>query len=210
MAGPGPAVRWSSRRLEDLVLDKSRARAADYAGPSGTLRPPPGAPRKDGGQPLIKSLKREKEGIPTPAGGGTPGRFLTDVIVELGLASRTAGRRSPSRWPPQLRHGPRAACCWRERRADTGRSRPGAGRALWPGTPGPDLPFSVDMSAANLVSTSCGPAPRARSRVSFADEHTLLVAMADPSNVLAIDDLAIMTGYDVRVAVAPRRKTSPR
>jgi type IV pilus assembly protein PilB len=29
------------------------------------------------------------------------------------------------------------------------------------------------------------------------------VAMADPSNVLAVDDIAIMTGYEVRVAVAP-------
>ena len=27
--------------------------------------------------------------------------------------------------------------------------------------------------------------------------------MADPSNVLAVDDIAIMTGYEVRVAVAP-------
>ena len=58
------------------------------------------------------------------------------------------------------------------------------------------------MTAANLIST-----PVARRHgaipVAFADEHTLLVAMADPSNVLAIDDMAIMTGYDVRVAVAP-------
>jgi type IV pilus assembly protein PilB len=39
--------------------------------------------------------------------------------------------------------------------------------------------------------------------VAFADKRTLLVAMADPSNVLAVDDIAIMTGYEVRVAVAP-------
>ena len=39
--------------------------------------------------------------------------------------------------------------------------------------------------------------------VAFVDERTLLVAMADPSNVLAVDDIAIMTGYEVRVAVAP-------
>jgi type IV pilus assembly protein PilB len=34
------------------------------------------------------------------------------------------------------------------------------------------------------------------------DKRTLLVAMTDPSNVLAVDDVAIMTGYEVRVAVA--------
>jgi type IV pilus assembly protein PilB len=39
--------------------------------------------------------------------------------------------------------------------------------------------------------------------VAFADKRTLLVAMADPSNVLAVDDIAIMTGYEIRVAVAP-------
>ncbi|HXC46185.1 MAG TPA: ATPase, T2SS/T4P/T4SS family, partial [Solirubrobacteraceae bacterium] len=38
--------------------------------------------------------------------------------------------------------------------------------------------------------------------VSFVDKRTLLLAMADPSNVLAVDDVAIMTGYEVRVAVA--------
>jgi type IV pilus assembly protein PilB len=33
--------------------------------------------------------------------------------------------------------------------------------------------------------------------VSFVDEHTILVAMADPSNIVAIDDLRILTGFDI-------------
>ncbi len=62
--------------------------------------------------------------------------------------------------------------------------------------------FTVDMSAANLVSTTI--AKRYQTvPVAFADKRTLLVAMADPSNVLAVDDIAIMTGYEIRVAVAP-------
>ena len=62
--------------------------------------------------------------------------------------------------------------------------------------------FQVDMSAANLVSTTV--AKRYQTvPVAFADKRTLLVAMADPSNVLAVDDIAIMTGYEIRVAVAP-------
>ena len=36
----------------------------------------------------------------------------------------------------------------------------------------------------------------------FADERSLVVAMADPTNVLAIDDIALMSGYEVRPAVA--------
>src|SRR5436305_12435861 len=63
--------------------------------------------------------------------------------------------------------------------------------------------FSVDMGAANLISSSAARRYDAVP-VSFVDERTLLVAMADPSNVLAVDDLAIMTGLEVRPAVASR------
>src|SRR5205809_367701 len=62
--------------------------------------------------------------------------------------------------------------------------------------------FQVDMTAANLVNTTVAKRYQAVP-VAFADKRTLLVAMADPSNVLAVDDIAIMTGYEIRVAVAP-------
>ena len=38
--------------------------------------------------------------------------------------------------------------------------------------------------------------------VSFVDDHTLLVAMADPSNIVAVDDLRILTGFDIEPAIA--------
>lgn len=38
--------------------------------------------------------------------------------------------------------------------------------------------------------------------VGLVDDHTLLVAMADPSNIVAIDDLRILTGYDIEPAIA--------
>jgi type IV pilus assembly protein PilB len=60
--------------------------------------------------------------------------------------------------------------------------------------------FKVDMGAANLVS----PASARRYEavpVAYLDERTVLVAMADPANILAIDDIAMMTGLDVRRAV---------
>jgi type IV pilus assembly protein PilB len=61
--------------------------------------------------------------------------------------------------------------------------------------------FRVDMSAANLLAPS---AARRYSAVpvGFADPRTLLVAMVDPGNVLAIDDISLMTGHEVRPAVA--------
>ncbi|MBN1320153.1 MAG: Flp pilus assembly complex ATPase component TadA [Thermoleophilia bacterium] len=59
----------------------------------------------------------------------------------------------------------------------------------------------VDPVTADLVSEKdarrYGAIP-----VSFIDDHTLLVAMADPSNIVAIDDLRILTGYDIEPAIA--------
>ena len=57
------------------------------------------------------------------------------------------------------------------------------------------------MGAANLVTTAAAKRYQAVP-VAFVDKRTLLVAMIDPSNVLAVDDIAIMTGFEVRVAVA--------
>jgi type IV pilus assembly protein PilB len=63
--------------------------------------------------------------------------------------------------------------------------------------------FAVDMAAANLV------APDVAKRldavpVGFIGHATLVVAMRDPANVNAIDDIAMLTGYNVRPAVATR------
>jgi type IV pilus assembly protein PilB len=61
--------------------------------------------------------------------------------------------------------------------------------------------FKVDMVAANAI-----PPELAKRHmlvpVSHVDEGTLLLAMVDPTNVMAIDDVAIRTGRRVRVAVA--------
>jgi type IV pilus assembly protein PilB len=61
--------------------------------------------------------------------------------------------------------------------------------------------FRVDMAAANLLPSSSAKRYSAVP-VGFLDERTLLVAMVDPGNVLAIDDISLMTSYDVRPAVA--------
>jgi type IV pilus assembly protein PilB len=60
--------------------------------------------------------------------------------------------------------------------------------------------FQVDMGAANCITTAAARRYQAVP-VAFIDDRTLLVAMADPANVLAVDDIAIMTGREVRVAV---------
>ncbi len=144
-----------------------------------------------------------------PAAGGTPGLtpplvrgrhsgFVTDVIVDLGYvtddvaraaieAARTAGR------PPERLLIEQGAIT-----ADQ-LSRAVAERY---GLDHIDLSaYQVDMAAANLISVNTARRYRALP-VGFVDKETLLVAMADPTNVLAVDDIQIATALDCRVAVA--------
>ena len=136
-------------------------------------------------------------GLTSPTRRGSSSRFLTDVIVEMGLVARErvdeaiAVSRSSGTTPERALVEEGAL------------SNDGLARALAEryGLDHLDLGvFSVDMSAANLVTTSAAKRYQAVP-VAFVDKRTLLVAMIDPSNVLAVDDIAIMTGYEVRVAV---------
>ncbi|MBI5105299.1 MAG: Flp pilus assembly complex ATPase component TadA [Solirubrobacterales bacterium] len=139
-------------------------------------------------------------GITAPrARGGAP-RFLTDVIVDLGLASRervdqaVEQARAQGGTPEQVL-------------LDAGAiNQDGMARAIAErhGLDHLDLTvFTVDMTAANLISNSAAKRYEAVP-VQFLGDRGLLLAMADPANVLAVDDIALMTGYEVRVAVASR------
>ena len=61
--------------------------------------------------------------------------------------------------------------------------------------------FNVDMGAANLISAKSARRHQVLP-VSFIDESTLLLAMADPTNLLALDDVQMATGLNCAVAVA--------
>jgi type IV pilus assembly protein PilB len=138
-------------------------------------------------------------GITNPSRRGSSSRFLTDVIVDMELATKrqvddaVEMSRNSGAAPERIL-------------LDQGAITPdGLARALAEryGLDHLDLNvFQVDMAAANLISTTVAKRYQAVP-VSLADKRTLLVAMADPSNVLAVDDIAIMTGHEVRVAVAP-------
>ncbi len=144
-----------------------------------------------------------------PTAGGTPGLtppvargrssgFVTDVLVDLGYvgddvarqaieSARTAGR------PPERLLIEQGAI-----NADQ-LSRAVAERY---GLDHVDLSaYQVDMAAANLISVNTARRYKALP-VGFADKETLLVAMGDPTNVLAVDDIQIATALDCRVAVA--------
>jgi type IV pilus assembly protein PilB len=63
--------------------------------------------------------------------------------------------------------------------------------------------FKADMGAANLVSPAAARRYQAVP-VAYLDERTILLAMADPTNILAVDDIAMMTGLEVQRAVTSR------
>jgi type IV pilus assembly protein PilB len=160
------------------------------------LRPVP-----DSGDSTAPALGLDSGGTPgltPPLVRGRSSGFVTDVLVDLGYApedrarlaieeARTAGR------PPELLLLDQGAISGDQL------SRAVAERY---GLDHVDLSaYHVDMAAANLISV--GTARRYKALpVGFVDKDTLLVAMADPTNVLAVDDIQIATGLDCRVAVA--------
>ncbi|HVD40124.1 MAG TPA: ATPase, T2SS/T4P/T4SS family [Solirubrobacterales bacterium] len=160
------------------------------------LRPVPTS--GDSTAPALEPEPSGTPGLTPPQTRGRSSGFVTDVIVDLGYVNderarqaieeaRTAGR------PPErllLEQGAISADQF---------SRAVAERY---GLDHIDLTaYQVDMAAANLVSVNSARRYQAIP-VGFIDKETLLVAMADPTNVLAIDDIQIATGLDCRVAVA--------
>ncbi|MGA9372608.1 MAG: ATPase, T2SS/T4P/T4SS family [Solirubrobacterales bacterium] len=130
---------------------------------------------------------------------GHSGAFITDAIVDLGYAtreqvdqaiaqSRTAGRR-----PEEVLLEQGVIDSEQVSRATAERY----------GLDFVELDaFAVDMGAANLISVKSARRHLALP-IGFVDESTLLLAMADPANVLALDDVQMATGLSCNVAVAP-------
>ncbi len=63
--------------------------------------------------------------------------------------------------------------------------------------------FAVDTAATTLISSEAARHYNAVP-IGFLDERTLLLATADGANVVAIDDIAMMTEYDIHPLVASR------
>jgi type IV pilus assembly protein PilB len=148
----------------------------------------------------VPSLGSDRDGITKPLRPGGPARYLTDVIVELGLADRevvaaaiTAGRSSGT-MPEDilLEQGVLTA---------DSLSRAVAERH---GLDHLDLrSFEPDAAAARLISIPAAKRYEAVP-VAFVGDRGLLVAMADPANVLAVDDISLLTGKEIQLAVTSR------
>src|SRR6476659_4738038 len=160
------------------------------------LRPVP-----DSGDSTAPALDHEAGGTPCltpPQVRGRHNGFVTDLLVDLGYVgddvARTAieAARTAGRPPGRLLIEQGAISADQLSRAVAERY----------GLDHVDLSaYQVDMAAANLISVNTARRYRALP-VGVVDKETLLVAMADPTNVLAVDDIQIATALDCRVAVA--------
>jgi type IV pilus assembly protein PilB len=160
---------------------------------------PPAAPVQPPPAPPVET-DEDWDGITRPRHRHAGPRFLTDVIVELGFVPRervdeaVLFARGASMTPEDVLLDWGAITQENLARAIAERN----------GLDHLDLNvFHVDMAAVNLISSTAARRYEAVP-VTFVGDRALRVAMADPANVLAIDDIALMTGYEVRPSVASR------
>ena len=163
----------------------------------GYLRPVP-SPGSESTAPELEPEHAGTPGLTPPTGRGSSAMFISDVVVDLGYVTRehvdqvierarVAGRSADDLLvEEQLIDSQQLARAVAERY----------------GLDHVDLNvFHVDMGAANLLSVASARRYQAVP-VGFHDTETLLVAIADPANVLALDDIQMITGLRCRMAVA--------
>jgi type IV pilus assembly protein PilB len=162
----------------------------DIATPTATP-PPAGAAEKT-------ATEHQDNGLYPPRKSGRSTRMIGEVVVDLGFADRdtveeaVAVARSQGRPTGMvlieqgiLRH---------DQLARVVAERFGLDYV--------DLAvYDLDMGAVNLISAETAKRYQAVP-VGFTDDGALLLAMADPTNVMTIDDIAMMTGRRLRVAAA--------
>src|SRR4051794_5714000 len=142
--------------------------------------------------------KGGKRGITSPSRRGGSGRVLTDVLVDLEFVGRGVMDEAIEK-AHSAGSAAERVLLGQDAITEDQLSRAVAERF---GLDHVDLrKYKVDPDAAKLVTPAAVKRYQAVP-VAFASERTLLVAMADPANVLAVDDIAVMTGYEVRPAVA--------
>jgi type IV pilus assembly protein PilB len=172
----------------------SAAPAEDGAAGNGNLSEPP-----PGGPPTDESARESGvPGLTPPSRRGGSGRFITDHIVELGYATREQVDEAIE--DARRRGLPPEQLLLEAEQIDANQLARATAERF--GLDHLDLSqFEVDLGAMNLV-----PVQAAKRfevvPVAFIGDNAVLVAMTDPTNVRAVDDISIMTGRDVRPAVA--------
>ena len=150
------------------------------------------------GAEVVDRQHRASSGLTSPTRKGGGARFISDIVSELGYLSKerveaaVEEARASGRTPEQVMLESGSLSSEQLARATAERF----------GLPHADLSIlKPDLGALNLIGVQAakrfGAVP-----IRFEDEGVLLVAMADPSNVLALDDLKLMTGHEIRPVVS--------
>jgi type IV pilus assembly protein PilB len=167
--------------------------SAEGSGPSH-LRPVPAAGTAN--EAVARDDFVDPSGL-TPPQKRAGSRFISDVIVEMGFVPRERvdaavdEAKASGRTPEQVLI--EAGALSGDQLARATAQRFGLAHA--------DLSiYKADVGALNLIT------PQAAKRfnaapIGFDDDGVLMVAMTDPANVLALDDLKLMTGHEVRPVV---------
>ena len=139
-----------------------------------------------------------RKGLHAPAKAGRSARMIGEVVVDLGFSDRETVEEAVAAARAQgrptgivlvergiLRH---------DQLAQVVAERFGLDFV--------DLAhYDLDMGAANLISADTAKRYQALP-VGYADDGSLILAMANPTNVLTIDDVGMMTGRRIRPAAA--------
>jgi type IV pilus assembly protein PilB len=138
------------------------------------------------------------DGLYPPLRAGRSARMIGEVIVDLGYADRETVEQAVSAARAQGRPTGQVLVERGVLRHDQ-LARAVAERF---GLDYVDLSvYDLDMGAVNLIRSDTAKRYQAVP-VGYTDDGMLLLAMADPTNVLTIDDVAMMTGRRVKVAAA--------
>ena len=148
---------------------------------------------------LVKEdVRPPRHGVTVPSRPPGGNAFLSDVVVELGFIDRATADRA-------VELGRVNGRAFHEILLESGMLNEGQlslATAEIHGLEHVDLEeFDIDPDVAGLIAKSAarryGAVP-----VAFDDDGTLLIALSDPFDPLAVDDIAVMTKSDVRPMVA--------
>jgi type IV pilus assembly protein PilB len=155
----------------------------------------PTAPRQE---PQAPAAAAGTPGVTHPTGRGRSANFVTDVLVGLGYVS--AERVEAAVAESRLAGRPPERVLLEQGAIDPRQLSLAIAERY--GLDHVDLSaYPVDMAAANLLPIASARRYQAVP-IGYLDAGTLLVAMADPANVLAADDIKMATGLQCRLVVA--------
>ena len=149
-------------------------------------------------EPVLEDVRPARPGVTHPAQReGRPG-FLSDVVVELGLVDAQTAEWAVEQGRVVGQAVPQVLL-------DAGlvsEDQLSRATAELHGLDHVDLgTFDVDLDVARLITKSAarryGAVP-----IAFDDDGTLLIALSDPVDPLAVDDIAVMTKSEVHPMVA--------